>query len=59
MSERKLEILLKPHYHDNKYKPYFWCIFELNDSTGNWCNSGLCGWAISPEEAFNEAKKTF
>jgi hypothetical protein len=51
VKERKIEVFLTPHYHDNKENPYFWCILEWNNS---WANVGW-GWAETPLEAFNMA----
>lgn len=59
MKEIKIEVHLTPHYHDNKHKPFFWIIFECNDNTGNWYNSGLCGWAETPADAWNEAYQDY
>lgn len=54
---RKLEIFLNPHYEDNKYKPYFYCIMEYGEESKNWSNTGKCGWAETIDKAFEEAKE--
>jgi hypothetical protein len=51
--EYKIEISMTPHVHDNPLQPYFWCILYLHGK--QWCNSGH-GWAVTPEEAWKEAK---
>jgi hypothetical protein len=53
MQEYKVEIMLIPHPWDNQKQPHFWCIFEWGNS--DWCNSGMCGWAKSPIDAFHQA----
>lgn len=51
-SNYKIEIGLTPNYEDNRYKPYHWVIFSLNDS--DWCNVNF-GWSESQEKAWQEA----
>ena len=54
MNEKKkgeyaIEVSLVPHTWDNKHKPFFWVIFETQNS-GVRTNEG-CGWAVSPQIA--------
>jgi hypothetical protein len=55
--EYKIEVSLTPHPWDNEKEPYFWCILGLYDNS--WVNTGDCGWAKTPEEAFNKAVESF
>ena len=52
--EYKIEVLLTPHEHDNKYQPYFWCLFCSYEDSTDWCNEGA-GWAKTYKEAWEEA----
>lgn len=54
MNERHIKISLTPHSWDNADKPYFWVVMEWNEQTKGWSNSGICGWAKTPIDAFNE-----
>ena len=53
----KIEIFLTPHFWDNEKEPYFWCILGLSNS--EWVNTGSCGWALTPENAFQKANDCF
>lgn len=53
MEEYIIEVILTPHYHDNKSEPYFWALL-IDDECGNKYNCGS-GWAVSPEEAYKQA----
>jgi hypothetical protein len=52
MLECAIEVIMNPHTWDNKYKPYFWCIFAIREDCRT--NEG-CGWAKTPELAWQEA----
>ena len=52
--EYKIEIGLRPHYHDNEKEPYFWCLLTWNVTHKEWYNNGF-GWAESPEKAWEQA----
>ena len=58
MNEKKkgeyaIEVSLVPHTWDNKHKPFFWIIFETQNS-GVRTNEG-CGWAVSPKISWEDA----
>jgi hypothetical protein len=53
-NDRKLEILLTPSI-GSPQESYFWAILEYDQDC--WVNTGICGWAGSPERAFNQAMK--
>lgn len=59
MDTIKIEVLMTPQYHDNKYKPYFWAIMKLSSTSGEYYNSGLCGWAETPADAWKEAYQDY
>jgi len=50
--EHKIEVFITPS-HDNSAKPYFWAVMEYNRES--WANTGLCGWATTPIEAWERA----
>ena len=52
MEGYKIGVYMTPSYHDNKYKPHFWILFKWCGD--DWCNDG-CGWAETPEKAWEEA----
>lgn len=55
MGERNIQVTLTPHTWDNAENPYFWVVMEWDEKGEFWFNSGLCGWAKTPTDAFNEA----
>lgn len=55
-NEYKLEVIMTPHLHDNAKEPHFWCIYHYS-GTG-WHNV-VCGWAATPDKAFEAAKKEY
>jgi len=66
IGERKIEISLEPDTDpENQDTPYFYIILEWSDKpatqagvivpgteNGCWFNTGICGWAASPADAF-------
>jgi hypothetical protein len=52
-NDRKLEILLTPSMESPPNEPYFWAVLEYDKDC--WVNTGICGWAGSPNKAFNQA----
>lgn len=48
MRDCRLVVHMNPNYHENKNKPYFWCITVNTDVLSN---AGF-GWAVTPEQAF-------
>ena len=53
--EYKIEIGITPHYHDNKFKPFYWTLLAYRNG---WSNDG-CGWATTQEEAWKEAYRFY
>ncbi len=56
--EMTIQITMCPHEHDNKHKPYFWVIMQTCED-GSKFNTGLCGWQITPQQAWQEAIETY
>jgi hypothetical protein len=52
----KMEISISPNYKDNKYKPYYWVLYVLNNDT--WCNEGF-GWSYTPVTAWEDGYKFY
>lgn len=57
MKEYKIDVDLTPHPLDHEENPYFWMIV-VEDEFGSH-NTGNCGWAETPEKAFEEALEEF
>lgn len=48
----KIEVSVSAKSENNLQKPYYWILWS---NTGNdWCND-CCGWAATPEIAWNDA----
>lgn len=54
----KFDISATPNYHDNKHKPYWWCLLGCTEGSDVWCNEGF-GWAETSEKAFTEANEFY
>lgn len=54
-----IEINTNPQTQDNKEKPYFWSIWEIDNETDIRIESGKCGWSKNISEAWNDAYHTF
>lgn len=59
MGDYEIRISLTPHPWDNKSEPYFWMIAKWSEGGKTWCNSGHCGWARTPKEAFKFAYESY
>lgn len=55
--EYVIEVTMEPHYHDNKNKPYFWCLLKIHED-GIRTNDGS-RWSETPELAFKEANEFY
>lgn len=58
--KHRIEVNVEPNNTLNPNSPYFWRIASVNieNPDSDWCTT-TAGWAISPEEAFAEAKRFY
>jgi len=54
-SEYSMKISLSPHLHDNKEKPYYWCVLKFDSE---W-HQIACGWEASPDACYRTIRHNF
>ncbi len=55
MNIRDIRVSLNPNPSIYPDTPYFWWIAEIDEQSKEDVNSGLVGWAKTPQEAFEQA----